>query len=683
MDPHIIALGLLSYGTEPYTPYRPPYPSSPARRFLPTALRLLVLRARDPIRRRRGAFYPSFIMLNGPLTPRNQVMTPRGRNKKRNASSAVAGPKSTSKRRRQKLCTPSAAAPHIAGVESASEESVRVFVRVRPSASTAGDGSSSRSCLDITEGAQSLTIGAGSKQARSFHFDNVFGNISTQEEVFLAIGKSAVDNALQGYNGTVFAYGQTGSGKTHTMLGPDAPDPEAAARYEICSTSGLIPRILEYLFARMANSATISEDGDSDSRVGLAAEGKSDVMESSYECWCSMLEIYNERVSDLLDDDAVQKGTSKALREDVSGDRGVFVEGLREREVQSPSDAARILSHGRQNRRVAPTAMNSESSRSHMVFTVRIQVRSCGPNSNGLTVLRSSRLHMVDLAGSERQSGTGATGLRLKEATNINQSLSTLGNVIRVLSLDKAAQSSVHAPYRDSKLTFLLKDSLGGNARTTMVCTVSADTKWLGETLSTLKFAERAKCIRNRVAVNESKSGSITQLQREVRRLQAVLKAERLQNGTADAERRRENAESQKHQLEETLIRALERDGERQEQKVRRMKQIQQLKEHVTNIEAELSQLRVVLTSRDNRIAHLQMEAPGSAMDNVSGSAEDVKELRELKKYMERAHASRECIPRCLTPACDPAAESKSQQTQQEKELALIRETQALQARLL
>ncbi|KAK1319586.1 Kinesin-like protein KIN12B [Acorus calamus] len=232
-----------------------------------------------------------------------------------------------------------------------------------------------------------------------------------------------------------------------------------------------------------------------------------------YSCKCSFLEIYNEQITDLLE----PSSTNLQLREDLK--KGVYVENLMEHEVATVKDVLEILIRGTANRKIAATHMNSESSRSHSVFTCVIESQW---EKDSMTHLRYGRLNLVDLAGSERQKSSGAEGERLKEAANINKSLSTLGLVIMTL-VDVAHGKQRHIPYRDSRLTFLLQDSLGGNSKTTIIANVSPSICSANETLSTLKFAQRAKLIQNNAKVNEDASGNVIALQQQIQQLKEQL----------------------------------------------------------------------------------------------------------------------------------------------------------------
>ncbi|XP_031381978.1 kinesin-like protein KIN-12D [Punica granatum] len=375
------------------------------------------------------------------------------------------------------------------------DHNVQVLIRVRPLNSMERSMHGYNRCLK-QESAQSITW-IGQPETR-FTFDHVACETVDQETLFRMVGLPMVENCLSGYNSCMFAYGQTGSGKTFTMLG-EIEDLE----FKPSPNRGMTPRIFEFLFARIQ----AEEDSRSDEKL-------------KYNCKCSFLEIYNEQVTDLLD----PSSTNLLLREDVK--KGVYVENLSEFEVQTVGDIVRLLIQGSSNRRVAATNMNRESSRSHSVFTCVIESRW---EKDSTTNLRFARLNLVDLAGSERQKTSGAEGDRLKEAANINKSLSTLGHVIMVL-VDVANGKPKHVPYRDSRLTFLLQDSLGGNSKTVIVANVSPSICAAAETLNTLKFAQRAKLIQNNAVVNEDSTGDVIALQRQIRLLQEELAALKRQN---------------------------------------------------------------------------------------------------------------------------------------------------------
>ncbi|KAJ7542095.1 hypothetical protein O6H91_10G089700 [Diphasiastrum complanatum] len=379
------------------------------------------------------------------------------------------------------------------------DHNVQVLIRIRPLQSWEIAIQGYNRCLR-QDSSQSLTW-TGQPETR-FTFDHVAYETITQEKLFNVAGLPMVENCMSGYNSCIFAYGQTGSGKTHTMLG----DIEALDQRP-SKDRGVIPRVFEYLFVRIK----MEEEARKDDHL-------------KYKCKCSFLEIYNEQITDLLD----PSSTNLQMREDST--KGVFVDNLSEVEVNSVKDVIQLLLQGASNRKVAATNMNRESSRSHSVFTCVIESKW---EVNSVTNTRFGRLHLVDLAGSERisysgsmachnrQKGSGAESERLKEAANINKSLSTLGLVIMIL-VDVANGKQRHVPYRDSKLTFLLQDSLGGNSKTMIIATVSPSNCCSMETLSTLKFAQRAKFIRNNAIVNEDTSGDVLALRQQIQ----ILKEE-------------------------------------------------------------------------------------------------------------------------------------------------------------
>lgn len=367
-------------------------------------------------------------------------------------------------------------------------DAIKVFVRIRPLTEGSGSADGEQNlCLSVLS---STTLRLHSNpEPKIFTFDHVADMDTTQESVFSAVAKGIVESCMSGYNGTIFAYGQTGSGKTFTMMGPSESDNFSH------NLRGVIPRSFEYLFSLI------------DREKDKAGAGK------SFLCKCSFIEIYNEQIYDLLD----SASAGLYLREHIK--KGVYVVGAVEQVVSSAAEAYQVLSGGWRNRRVASTSMNRESSRSHAVFTITVESME---KSNETVNIRTSLLNLVDLAGSERQKDTHAEGMRLKEAGNINRSLSCLGQVITAL-VDVGNGKQRHVCYRDSKLTFLLRDSLGGNAKTAIVANVHPGPRCFGETLSTLNFAQRAKLIKNKAVVNEDTQGNVSQLQAEVKRLKEQL----------------------------------------------------------------------------------------------------------------------------------------------------------------
>lgn len=293
-----------------------------------------------------------------------------------------------------------------------------------------------------------------------FTFDRVFPMVTKQHEVFDYGVKDIVKDVLDGYNGTVFAYGQTGSGKTFTMMGADIDSEEL---------KGIIPRITEQIFQSIVESDAHLE----------------------YMVKVSYMEIYLERIRDLL----APQNDNLQVHEEKS--RGVYVKNLSDYYVSSAREVYEIMRQGAAARVVTSTNMNAESSRSHSIFLITIQQRNTETGAQ-----KSGNLYLVDLAGSEKVGKTGASGQTLEEAKKINKSLSALGMVINALTDPKTK----HIPYRDSKLTRILQESLGGNSRTTLIINCSPSLYNEAETLSTLRFGIRAKSIKNTARVNQELS---------------------------------------------------------------------------------------------------------------------------------------------------------------------------------
>ncbi|XP_009280815.1 PREDICTED: kinesin-like protein KIF16B isoform X3 [Aptenodytes forsteri] len=350
--------------------------------------------------------------------------------------------------------------------------------------------------LKVPEGGTGDT---GRERTKTFTYDFSYFSADSkspsfvcQEMVFKNLGTDVLKSAFEGYNACVFAYGQTGSGKSYTMMG-NAGD------------AGLIPRICEGLFSKISEKTKWNE--------------------VSFRTEVSYLEIYNERVRDLL-----RRKSSKTnnLRIREHPKEGPYVEDLSKHLVQNYTDVEELMDAGNINRTTAATGMNDVSSRSHAIFTINFTQAKFDSEMPCETV---SKIHLVDLAGSERADATGATGVRLKEGGNINKSLVTLGNVISALAdlsqdatnpLSKKKQ--VFVPYRDSVDLWLLKDSLGGNSKTIMIATISPADVNYGETLSTLRYANRAKNIINKPTINEDPNVKlIRELRAEIARLKALL----------------------------------------------------------------------------------------------------------------------------------------------------------------
>uniref|UniRef100_A0A2N9GZ90 Kinesin motor domain-containing protein n=1 Tax=Fagus sylvatica TaxID=28930 RepID=A0A2N9GZ90_FAGSY len=390
---------------------------------------------------------------------------------------------------------------------------------------------------------------------RTFAFDKVFGPNSLQKELYEQAVSPIVNEVLEGYNCTIFAYGQTGTGKTYTM--------EGGARKkngEFPSDAGVIPRAVKEIF---------------------------DILEAQnaeYSMKVTFLELYNEEITDLLAPEETSKfidDKSKkpiALMEDGKG--GVFVRGLEEEIVCTANEIYKILEKGSAKRRTAETLLNKQSSRSHSIFSITIHIKECTPE--GEEMIKCGKLNLVDLAGSENISRSGAREGRAREAGEINKSLLTLGRTINAL-----VEHSGHVPYRDSKLTRLLRDSLGGKTKTCIIATISPSIHCLEETLSTLDYAHRAKNIKNKPEINQKmmKSALIKDLYSEIDRLKQEVYAAREKNGIYIPRDRYLNEEAEKKAMTEKIER-MELDSD---SKDKQLLELQELYNSQQLLTAELS----------------------------------------------------------------------------------------------
>ena len=435
------------------------------------------------------------------------------------------------------------------------EDSNRVIaaVRVRPR-STGEEADNNRVIISLGKRKGHLTIlnprfyllKAQSEEERkinerTFCYDYSFSSVnkddkdfSGQQAIYENIGRPIVRSALEGLNCSLFAYGQTGSGKTYTMMGNIHGD-----------NAGVIPRLCKELLQeiyRYQGGPLSPVKGGSAPTADLKSEQKPRRVRA--EVQVGYYEVYNESIFDLL---SPTPGSKCRVREHPV--EGVFVDGLVMRPVKAYADVHSVLEEGHSKRQVASTLMNAESSRSHAVFTIFIlqQLEVPVPSRQAeaetetersddvavadceytyTTVLRKSKVCLIDLAGSERLNSTGATGDRLKEATNINRSLSMLGEVIKALSENSDADEKF-VPYRNSILTWILKDSLGGNSKTTMLATISPIDTSFAESMNTLRYVERAKLIVSKAVVNDDNSNDpyVKHLQQQVALYKGKLSA--------------------------------------------------------------------------------------------------------------------------------------------------------------
>lgn len=361
-------------------------------------------------------------------------------------------------------------------------QNVRVCCKLRPQ-SKIEDGKGSTLCVSSTPTTIDITTDTGPNK---FTFDRVFSPETNQEEVFQEVGVSLVDNLLAGFNCTLFAYGQSGSGKTFTMEGPQHHGEMA----------GLIPRIVSAIFEKIQAKTKESNGG------------------LSFAVKVSYVEIYNEKIRDLLD--TTRQKCNLQVRQDKV--KGVYVEGVTEEFADSGEVALAIMDKGSKMRATASTGMNDTSSRSHSVLQVSVI-----QDDHAAEVEVSSRMTLIDLAGSETVKKTGAQGAQMEEAKAINKSLSALGQVIKAITDPNAT----HIPFRDSKLTRMLQEAIGGNSRTTLMICCSPSKYNSEETVSTCRFGARAKAITNKAVVNELRSAK--ELERLLKQAQSQIKIHRLQ----------------------------------------------------------------------------------------------------------------------------------------------------------
>ncbi|XP_068813105.1 chromosome-associated kinesin KIF4A isoform X2 [Struthio camelus] len=358
---------------------------------------------------------------------------------------------------------------------------VRVALRCRPLVPKETD-EGCQMCLSFVPGEPQVIVG----NDKSFTYDYVFDPSVEQEEVFNTAVAPLIRGIFKGYNATVLAYGQTGSGKTYSMGGT------YTANQEHEPSVGVIPRVIKLLFKE-----------------------KEQRQDWEFVLKVSYLEIYNEDILDLLCPSR-ERSSQISIREDPK--EGIKIIGLTERSVACAQDTVSCLEQGNNSRTVASTAMNSQSSRSHAIFTISVDQKKKNDKNSSFR----SKLHLVDLAGSERQKKTKAEGDRLKEGININRGLLCLGNVISALGDENKKGGFV--PYRDSKLTRLLQDSLGGNSHTLMIACVSPADSNLEETLNTLRYADRARKIKNKPIVNlDPQAAELHHLKQQVQQLQVLL----------------------------------------------------------------------------------------------------------------------------------------------------------------
>ena len=416
-----------------------------------------------------------------------------------------------------------------------------------------------------------------STRQKSYHFDQVFGPEADQGMVYQDVVGPILEEVMSGYNCTIFAYGQTGTGKTHTMEGD-----LTSQMGTYSSEAGIIPRSLYRLFHTL------------------------ELSKEDYSVKATFIELYNEELRDLLSLDSPPEPSSSTIAPASAGLRmyddargkGVVIQGLEEVALKDAAHGLAVLRRGSQKRQIAATNCNEQSSRSHGVFTMTVFIKDKG--SRGEDVLKIGKLNLVDLAGSENIGRSGAENKRAREAGMINQSLLTLGRVINAL-----VEKNSHIPYRESKLTRLLQESLGGRTKTCIIATVSQDRANIEETLSTLDYALRAKSIKNRPELNTrmTRSALIKEYVFEIERLKGDLQASRDQNGIYLTEESWNTMHSE-HEQRKTLAESLKRNAEVTESKLNSLKE--QFEQNMQLLVKRDNEVKLAKAECADRVAELE-----------------------------------------------------------------------------
>lgn len=495
--------------------------------------------------------------------------------------------------------------------KSNAKEAVKVSVRLRPM-SEKETKAGFKKIVEIDKKTATVRIQNPQNQTITFTFDYGFPEDCTQEEVYEATAAPIVSGVLEGFNGTIFAYGQTGTGKTYSMDGANHGEHR-----------GIMPRAFDHIFEYIA--------ANSDSHEFLVT--------------VTYVEIYNNELRDLLSDKHEQP---LKIREDSN--KNVYIKGVCIHKVKNVDELHALLAYGKSNRVVRKTNMNSESSRSHAILSLVIETLT---KIDGQDHVRSARLNMVDLAGSERAAKTGAEGAGFTEGVNINYELMILGNCIAALTT-----KGTHIPYRDSKLTMLLKDSLGGNARTMMIAALGPADYNFSETMSTLRYAERAKKIENKPKVNmDPKDALLLQLKEELAALEAQIQQKdqlSAQMGASD-----DVIAMMEAKLEEERAEIAKQTNMAQQEKDQFM---QKMKERTAQIEAEKRKRESYEQKLQELTKALETNNKSQLMQRTT---QNEKQIEEARKKL----AAREAKSKLLQSEFE---ERKRQQEEKEREVSSL-----------
>lgn len=433
---------------------------------------------------------------------------------------------------------------------------------------------------------------------KTYTYDHVFGPDATQQDVYRGVVEPIVDEVLQGYNCTVFAYGQTGTGKTHTMEGRRDSEMVTIEERRIAENAGIIPRAVKQVFDHLRS------------------------ITDEHSVRVSHLELYNEQLTDLLSphDDG---GDSLRMYEDPA--KGTFVQGLEDIVVTNEEEIFAVLDKSALKRRTAETLMNKYSSRSHSVFSITIHIKESTPE--GADLLKVGKLNLVDLAGSENVGRSGAIKGRAREAGNINQSLLTLGRVITAL-----VDRHPHIPYRDSKLTRLLQESLGGRNKTCIIATVTPGSHSLEETASTLDYAYRAKSIKNRPTVNQmiAKHVLLKEYTEEILKLKKELDANRSKNGVYLPPEEYQKLQSIASQQKDAISQLELRNEEFE-------KRTASLREKLEGTQGALDREQKELKSTQDKLEETQQR-----LSRTAKTLSQVTQQKEENAYLVRSHVATE-----------------------------------------
>uniref|UniRef100_A0ACD5WUS0 Uncharacterized protein n=1 Tax=Avena sativa TaxID=4498 RepID=A0ACD5WUS0_AVESA len=409
--------------------------------------------------------------------------------------------------------------------QSDDEPAVKVVVRVRPVVSLSVDGKD----LFFVRKASPSSVAVGD---RAFAVDGFLDDRASQEDAFHLIGVPMIDSALAGFNTSLVCYGQSGTGKTYTMWGP------LAAMFDSRSNradQGIVPRFFQHLFSQIQDKQESSLE-----------------KQTSYQCRCSFLEVFNEQINDLLD----PSQCNLQIRETAGN--GIHVENLTDEYVSTVEDVNQILMKGLSKRKIGTDSMNLKNSRSHVIFTCVVEAWSKDFSSNGFSSSKTSKITFVDLAGLDIDEFEGNGKHFTREERHVKKSLSTLGKLVSILSEEpKPQQDDLH--YKQSRLTNVLKDTLGGNSRVTFLCSISSEHRYRSETLSTLRFGERAKLMPNKALINEISEDDVNRLSDQIRQLKdELVRTKSARNTTCEiGYLNAQNARANLHSLRVSLNRSL------------------------------------------------------------------------------------------------------------------------------